>query len=96
MIKWSGLFLLVVALDTNALFVQTPHGSYSVYETPTGFTVYGSSGQGITTVTRTVDGGYTVSGTHGTTMIYGDGEASRPSLSIDPSDLSVKPTMVGE
>lgn len=92
--KLSGLFLLVVALDTNALFVQSPSGNYDVQQdVGGGFTVYGLSGQGITTVIPTGDGGYSVLSPRGVTNVYGDGATSRPGVVFDPVDGNVKPVL---
>lgn len=77
-----------LASPAHALLVQTPHGTYEVQQTPGGFDVYGLSGQGVTTVIRN-GGGYSVIAPDGVTNVYGTD--AKPTLSVDPSDLSVTP-----
>lgn len=79
-----------LASPAYAVWVQTPKGTYDVEQTPGGFVVYGLSGQGVTTVTRTGDG-YSVLSPQGVTNVYSDGRTSNPNVTVDPFDLSVTP-----
>ena len=91
--KKIALALFLLTTDADAVtWVQTPKGNYAVEENGNGFTVYGLSGQGVTTVTRQGNG-YTVMSPEGITNIYTDGTTSRPGMSVDPFDLSTTPVI---
>jgi len=81
---------LFFSAQTQAVWVNTPRGSYAVEQTPGGFVVYGMSGQGVTTVMRTGNG-YSVLSPEGVTNVYEDGRTSNPNMTVDPFDLSVTP-----
>lgn len=89
MIRKIALALFFSA-QAQAVWVQTPKGTYDVEQTPGGFVVYGMSGQGITEVIRTGDG-YSVLSPQGVTNVYEDGKTSNPNMTVDPFDLSVTP-----
>lgn len=89
MIKKIALALFICS-DAQAVWVQTPKGTYDVEQIPGGFVVYGLSGQGITTVLREGNG-YSVLAPNGVTNVYGDGHTSNPNVTVDPFDLSTTP-----
>ena len=84
------LALALFCAQAQAVWVQTPKGTYDVEQIPGGFVVYGLSGQGITTVLREGNG-YSILAPNGVTNVYGDGHTSNPNVVVDPFDLSTTP-----
>ena len=83
--------LALTSMEANALLVQTQKGTYMVEPSAGGFEVYGLSGQGVTSVIRHGDSGYSVIGPNGVSNIYMDNPGEVKGFSVDPSNVDVTP-----
>lgn len=82
---------LALSFSAQALLVQTQKGTYMVEPSAGGFEVYGLSGQGVTSVIRHGDSGYSVIGPNGVSNIYMDNPGEVKGFSVDPSNVDVTP-----
>lgn len=85
-------FVLLAGHAHAITWVQTPRGNYAVEPNSNGFTVYGLSGQGVTSVIRNGNG-YSVIAPNGVTNIYEDGSTSKPGMAVDPFDITPTPVI---
>ena len=87
---------MMVAMPLTGLadeIVMTPRGNYMVGRSGNDTTLYGLSGQGITTI-MDMGNGYAIMSPQGVTNVYGD-SSTRPSVSVDPSNLDATPVIPG-